>query len=48
MLIRHYWRWINQDDLTHETLARLEATNNSSNQPHPDPTRADFGSGTGS
>jgi integrase len=40
MLIRHYWRWINPGELSQETLARLGAIKNSSNQPHPDPTRA--------
>src|SRR3984893_12950803 len=38
MLIRHYWRWINPGELSQETLARLGAVKNSSNQPHPDPT----------
>lgn len=37
MLIRHYWRWINPGELSQETLARLGAVKNSSNQPHPDP-----------
>ena len=39
MLIRHYWRWINPGELSQETLARLGAVMNSSNQPRPDPTR---------
>jgi integrase len=43
MLIRHYWRWINPGELSQETLARLGAVKNSSNQPHPDPTRANQG-----
>ena len=40
MLIRHYWRWINPGELNHETLSRLGAVKMSSNQPQPDPTRA--------
>jgi integrase len=43
MLIRHYWRWINPGELSQETLARFGAVKNSSNQPHPDPTRANRG-----
>jgi hypothetical protein len=43
MLIRHYWRWINPGELSQAPLARLGAVKNSSNQPQPDPTRANQG-----
>jgi hypothetical protein len=42
MLIRHYWHWINPGELSLETLARLGAIKNSSNQPtliHPRQSR---------
>jgi integrase len=41
IVIRPYWRWINMGELSHEPSVRSEAAMNSSNQPQPDPTRAD-------
>lgn len=46
MLFKHYLRWIPTEDLPIEELIALE--NSASNQPHPDPTRADLGAKRGS
>jgi integrase len=41
MLFKHYLRWIPTEDLPPEELVTLE--NPASNQPHPNPTRANLG-----